>query len=254
MPFAERQYEKEKRPSTPSEYFSKLYPSKSDQFGTPFLETVHSSQFQTFVKPIAMNDLFFASILSDESLGHKTVFYDEQFYFKDVRDGGLFKPTTEDKLKNLLSLLILRCAESLPPQSDKLNLFVLFRQDGQLQRVVDKARSVLAAGPEFFALDSTYTRVGVDVQGKLIRTFISLGVEKNGGKSLTVPDAYTAFCEYCLKNGSVVVDRNVFESLMTEIVKREHGICLRHSVLNNMGKQQRGWQGIGLKEPVALLK
>jgi hypothetical protein len=31
--------------------------------------------------------------------------YDQQFYFKDVRDGGLFKPTSEDKLKKLLSFL-----------------------------------------------------------------------------------------------------------------------------------------------------
>ena len=51
-------------------------------------------------------------------MGHKLVYYthEEEFYFKDPREGDIFKPTTEDKLKTLLSLYILECAEQLTPK------------------------------------------------------------------------------------------------------------------------------------------
>ena len=75
---------------TPSEWFSKKWPTEAEQYGTPFLEAKYLDENQEkHVNPIALNDLFFAAILaSDNKLGHKVVYYtpEDQWYFKDPRD------------------------------------------------------------------------------------------------------------------------------------------------------------------------
>ena len=80
--------------NTPSEWFSKRWPQEAETFGAPFLEAKYlDKDLEEHVNPIALNDIFFASILGgDESLGHKVVYYapDEQFYFKDPREGGIY--------------------------------------------------------------------------------------------------------------------------------------------------------------------
>jgi hypothetical protein len=54
------------------------------------------------------------------NIGNRQATPEEEFYFKDPGEGGIFKPTTEDKLKALLSLYILQCAEQLTDTTPKL--------------------------------------------------------------------------------------------------------------------------------------
>jgi len=239
-------------PKTPAEWFSKKWPRQASVFGCPFLETTCTDEygFQT-TNPIALNELFFASILSDARLGHKVVYYtpDEQFYFRDVRENGAFKPTTEAKLRILISRYLLTCAEELVDSTPLFNLFVRFRKEEELQRVVNAAKSLLAVDRSFFGLDSPYARAeGVEAHGKAARTFIQVFIEMNSQKSLTVTDSYTSFREFCMKNGLVMVDRRLFEDLVAELIYKEFGLRLRHDVPNLLGKQQRGWRGVGLRE------
>jgi len=253
VPFHLREYEKEKPPKTGSEWFSKNYSEAAEKWGTPFLETVYSNQSgtQKQVQPVVLNDLFFAAILNDESLGHELVFYlpNQTWYFKDVRDKGIFKPTTDAKLKNLLSVLLIQCAEQMPADCDKFNLFASFRKDDQLQAVVDKAKSVFAAGRDFFGENSKNQRLeGDELPRKAARLFVNVVIQVAPDKSMTVSDSYAAFREFCKQNSYETVDRTQFEPILAEIVKNEHGLGLRHDVLNSLGKHQRGWRGLSLKD------
>ena len=172
-----------------------------------------------------------------------------QFYFKDPREDGKFKPTTEDKLKTLLSMYLLQCAEELADSTPKSNLFVRFRKDQELQNVVDKAKSLLSADKPFFSVDSPNVRVeGAELYGKAARIFVNDWMEVEPGRTITVKDSYLAFQEFCLRHGFVVVDRWMFEAMMAEIIKKEYGLPLRHDVKNELGKQQRGWKGLAIRE------
>ena len=239
--------------TTPSEWFSKRWPEQAETFGTPFLEAkLHDGDLEQHVNPLSLNEIFFASILAgSETMGHKVVYYspDEEFYFKDPREGGIFKPTTEDKLKTLLSLYILQCAEQLKDTTPKLNLFVRFRKDDELQKVVNKARSLLAVDKSFFGADSPNLRTGgTEEKEKVAKTFINLVIELNPQKSLTVTDSYTAFREFCGKNGLMLVERRHFENLVGEIITEQYGLGLRNDILNGSGRHQRGWRGLDLRQ------
>ena len=239
--------------TTPSEWFSKRWPEQAETFGTPFLEAkLHDGDLEQHVNPLSLNEIFFAGILAgNQELGHKVVYYspDEEFYFKDPREGGIFKSTTEDKLKTLLSLYILQCAEQLKDTTPKLNLFVRFRKDDELQKVVNKARSLLAVDKSFFGADSPNLRTGgAEEKEKVAKTFINLVIELNPQKSLTVTDSYTAFREFCVKNGLMLVKRSLFEDLVGEIITEQYGLGLRNDILNGSGRHQRGWRGLDLRQ------
>ena len=95
-------------PATPSEDFSHRYPVETERWGCPCLERVEEGDSHEWtpriVTPIALNDNFFAAILSDQRLGHSVVYFvpEQQWYFLDPRD-HCYHPTTEEKLMTLLS-------------------------------------------------------------------------------------------------------------------------------------------------------
>lgn len=239
--------------NTASEWFSKRWARQAEEFGCPFLEARYTdSNEEKHVNPIALNEIFFAGILAgDANLGHKVVFYtpDETFYFRDPREGGLFRPTTEEKLKTLLSLYMLQCAEELRDATPKLNLFVRFRKEDQLHKIVTKSKSLLAVDNSFFAPDSPNIRTGEPAEKeKAAKTFVTMVIEFDPQKSLTVTDSYNAFREFCVKNGFVLVERRLFEELVGEMIEQKYGLGLRNDLLNDSGCHQRGWRGLGMRE------
>ena len=239
--------------TTPSEWFSKRWRKEAETYGTPFLEAKYlDADLEKHVNVIGLNEIFFASILAgNETMGHKLVYYtpDEEFYFKDPREGGIFKPTTEEKLKTLLSLYILECAEQLTDATPKLNLFVRFRKDDELQKVVNKARSLLAVDKSFFGADSPNLRTGgAEEKERVAKTFINLVIELNPEKNMTLADAYTVFREFSGKQGVKLVEGRHFEDLAGDIIKEQYGLALRNDILNGSGRHQRGWRGLGLRQ------
>ena len=97
-------------PTTPGEWFARRYPSAVQQWGAPMLEAVVADhQGNRLVKPLTLNENFFAAVVSDPGFGHSVVFYqpEQQWYFHDPVDDR-YHPVNEEKLVVLLSALITR--------------------------------------------------------------------------------------------------------------------------------------------------
>ena len=51
-----------------------------------------------------------------------------------------------------------------------------------------------------------------------------------------------------MKNGFVLVERRLFEELVGEMIEQKYGLGLRNDLLNDSGRHQRGWRGLGMRE------
>jgi hypothetical protein len=116
-------------------------------------------------------DFLAAALGGDARLGHQVVYLEGemQWYFYDGRP-QLYKPTSAEKLGNLLRGLLIRCAEELPENVHKLNLFQEFRSDKTIRSIVHRAKSILAADHTFFSPESKHARLkGVEVHERVAR-------------------------------------------------------------------------------------
>jgi hypothetical protein len=142
------------RTETASVWFAKSFPETAKNHGVPFVEIRETScDGFTRVTAISINIDFFASMLGGESeLGHSIVYFEPeiQFYYREPLT-GMFKPTSAEKLQTYYRAMMMRCAQELPDENNKLNLCVEFRKDGVAKAVVNRAKSVLAAS-EFILL------------------------------------------------------------------------------------------------------
>jgi P4 family phage/plasmid primase-like protien len=66
-------------------------------------------------------------------------------------------------------------------------------------------------------------------------------------ESLTVPDSFTAFAEFCTQRGWTTLSRNRFGQQIGDGVTRTHGLTIRHDIPDASGKHQRGWSGLSLR-------
>ena len=236
-------------PATPSEWFAVEYPDVAADHGCPFLESHSIVHDQVRVEPVEMNDDFFAMLLKgDADLNHHVVFYepDHTFYF---RDGDQYHPTTEAKLKNLLSALLMKCASQMPRSVDLKRLFIEFRQDKRLQMIVVKARSMLAADATFFSVDSPNHRANHTDEVAVARRFIDTQLIINPPATLTLSTAYHAFQQFCNDNHIVVFNRRQFVDTAGKLIKQEFGLGMRHDLVDQ-GRSCHGWRGLELEKAV----
>jgi len=168
-----------------------------------------------------------------------------QWYYLDSR-GGIFKPTTADKLADLLRALLVRCAEELPDSVHKLNLFLEFRSDKTRRTVIHRAKSILAADYTFFSVESKHQRQkGVEVYERVARVFVEQVLERQQGEVLTLTNAYLVFTEYLRGRGMVPVKRTIFKGMFAPLIRDAFNLGLRHDVINpETQKQGDGWNGI----------
>ena len=237
-------------PSTPSEWFAGRFPAEVKRWGCPFLEAVEEDRVtgRQHITAVELNDNFFASTLSDSQLGHSVVFYEpeQQWFFIEPRD-GLYHPTSESKLMNLLSCLLVRCAEEMPSTVDKVNLFVKFRSDETLKAVIKKARSVLAADATFFSTTSPHRRIeGIELPAQAARRFIQSTVKPKPGQVLSIGDCYAGFEGFCRNNGVEPVAKKAFKQLVVEIIREEFSVGFRSDLKNTEGRYLRGWKGLAV--------
>ncbi|HEU4711934.1 MAG TPA: phage/plasmid primase, P4 family [Pyrinomonadaceae bacterium] len=68
------------------------------------------------------------------------------------------------------------------------------------------------------------------------------------GAQLTVLDCFSAYVEYCSARGWVGLTRHKFGHVIGDVVARQYGITVRHDILDERGKEQRGWRGLRLRE------
>ena len=104
-PWPLKEYASDQKPETPSEWFSKMFPEQAKVWGCPFIELAEDrSDGLKKINPLAPNLDFLAAILGgDTKMGHKVIYLEGemQWYFLD-QPNNIFKPTTAEKLANLL--------------------------------------------------------------------------------------------------------------------------------------------------------
>ena len=238
-------------PKTPNEWFVQRYPWAYENHGSPFLELVQPiDQFTVQVLPVSLNFDFFASVLGGrKDLGHHIIYFEPemQWYFKD--SDQIYKTTTAEKLANLYRALMIKCAEEMPGNVHKLNLFQEFRSDRTAKAVVQRAKSVLACSPDYFSARSPHQRIrGPELAERLMRSLCESMLEKNEGSYLTVTQAYKYFSQLAQQRQIGSVKRSMFRAEMQDLVRDFYGVGLRRDVPNELGKQQEAWRGVRLIE------
>ena len=200
------------------------------------------------ISPVSMNLDFFAAVLGgDKKLGHKVIYLEAelQFYYYDPRL-KLFKPTSPEKLQNYIRALLIRCAEELPQDVHKLNLFHEWRTDKTTKQIVHRAKSILAADHTFFSADSKYTREqGPETHERLARSFIEQVLEREAGQILPFNHAYLVFLDYLKQKSLPSVKRPIFKDMMCPLVREEFDLGLRNDLIVKEGEKQIcGWKGL----------
>ena len=239
-----------KQPRTPAIWFAEKFPDQVNQFGCPFLE-MRQSNCDGFsrVNPVAPNIDFFAAMLGGDSrLGHSVVYFEPelQFYYREPVL-NIYKPTTPEKLQNYYRAMILRCAQELNNEVDKLNMFLEFRSDKIAKAVVNRAKSILAADSSFFSATSKHQRIkGPELFERLIRVLCETMLERKEDSCLTVTQAYQAFCKLSEQRQLGQLKRSHFKEIMRDLVHEEFGLGLRRDVPDSENKQQEAWKGLKL--------
>jgi hypothetical protein len=162
-----------------------------------------------------------------------------------------FCPTTEEKLKLLVSNFLIRCSQECNPLADITNLVVRIRQDESLERIVEKAKAVLEADRLFFE-GKDGTRRFID--GKFIepneepsyQLFVKRAIVKEPAGKVTVADAFHRYYEFCKSQGQQPLTRQEFKHLVAEVIREQFNVGLRHDVPTASGKQGHGWFGVRL--------
>jgi len=236
-------------PTTPGEWFARRYPAIVQQWGAPMLEMIVSDpQGNRLVKPLTLNEDFFAAVVSDPQFGHSVVFFEpeQQWFFYDPADNR-YHPVNEDKLLVLLSALITRCAEEMPRDVDVLRLFRDLRSEEVLRPIVKRARAIHAADATFFDEHSSHQRVeGIECHAQLARRFVRATVKVEKDRLLPINECYQRFSDFCRNQSAEPVHRHQFKKLIAEVIREEFGLGMRADVKNAEGRFQRGWKGLAL--------
>jgi len=236
------------KPSTPSEWFALKFPEQIERFGSPFLEVRQSTcDGISLITPVHINVDFFAAMLGgDLRLGHSVIYFEPelQFYYREPML-QLYKITTPEKLQTYYRALILRCLQDMTCDVSKINMFAEFRSDKTARAVVQRAKSILAAGPDFFSATSPHQRIkGAELYERLARVFVESMLEKRDGANLTVTQAYNLFLKLAQQRNLEAIPRITFKELLRDLINEKYGVCVRRDVLNENQKQQEGWKWV----------
>ena len=213
---------------------------------------INDQQGNKLIRPVELNDNFFAAILSDQQLGHSVVFYqpEQQWFFHDPVD-QLYHPTSEEKLIALLSALLARCAGEMPKNTDLIQLFCRFRAEDKLKAVVKRARAIHAADRNFFDGESANKRAGGGESfSDLARGFVRATVKRQPDQLLAESECFQRFNEYCRNNDATAeVTRRQFKQLIAEVIREEFAVGFRKDLKDEEGRYLRGWKGLAVELP-----
>ena len=242
-------------PKTPNGWFVQRYPQAYKNHGSPFLELVEPlDQFTVQVLPVTINHDFFAAFLGGrKDLGHHVIYFEPemQWYFRD--SGGIYKPTTPEKLQNQYRALMMKCAQDMPANVHKLNLVHEWRSDRACKMIAQRAKSILAADQSFFSATSLNQRIrGPELYERLLRVLVETMLQPSEGSSLTVTQAYLVFCKLAQQHSLGQIKRSMFKEIMRDLVRDEYGLGLRRDVPDASNKHQEAWKGLKLVEAEVL--
>ena len=238
-----------KKPSTPNEWFGQRYPEQFEKHGSPFLElTTALDEFSVQIQPITINIDFFASILGGRSdFKHSVIYYEPEMAWYYQESDGIYRATTAEKLANLYRALLMKCSQDMPANVHKVNLVHEWRQDSICKQVTNRAKSILAAGPEFFSATSSHSRIrGIELHERLARKFVDELLTADSGKVLMLADAYLAFCRLLKERELAPVKRSDFKAMVVPIIKDEYDVALRNDLVVDGKAGVRGWKNVRL--------
>ena len=235
---------------SPNSWFVERYPEQFHQFGSPFLElTQHIDQFTSQVIPVSINQDFFAAVLGGrKDLGHHVIYYECEcnWYFKDSDD--IYKASTADKLANQYRALLMKCASDMPPNVHKLNLVHEWRSDKYSKGVVNKAKSICLASPDFFSVTSPHQRIkGQEIHERLLMKYVSEALTSEPGNILMLQDAYNAYCRLVKQKELAPVKRSDFKAMVIPMIKDQFNTGLRNDLVVDGKSGQRGWKNVRLQ-------
>jgi hypothetical protein len=168
-----------------------------------------------------------------------------QFYYYEPRD-KMFHATTDQKVGNLLRGLLARCAGEVKGEGHLFNVFHTFRSDAFVKAVVLRSKSILAAEPDFFSVNSPNQRVaGPEIHQRLAQLFAQQLLEPCPTSILTVGQSFTLFNHFAKAKEVPALKRSQFKSMMAEVIKDAYGLGVRNDLINpETQKQQCGWRGL----------
>ena len=239
--------------TTCNEWFSAKFPDQVKQFGPAFFEARQSSvEGYSRTTPASLNYDVCAAVLSDARLGLSTVYFGPEmqfYYFEPMLQ--LYKTTTPEKLQNYYRAMILRCAQELNNDTNKLNLFAEFRSDKVSKAVVNRAKSILAADSSFFSSTSPHQRIrGIEMHERLARKFVDELLTCESGQVLMLHDAYTAFCKLLKQRELEPIKRNDFKAIVVPLIRDEFDVALRNDLVVDERQGVRGWKNVRLSQTV----
>jgi len=225
-----------------NDWFSSKFPVQVSVFGSPFLEQHEVGlDREAVITPIIPNlDCLAACLGGDERLGHRVIYYvsELQFYFYDPVD-QMYHSTTPEKLGNYLRGLLARCATEVKGEGHLFNAFHTFRTDQVVKAVVNRAKSVLEAGPDFFGVKSPqlYQRLALVFAEQMLRL--------DGNSTLSISQTFALFNKFAAAKNMPAIKRRDFKGLISWAIDDAYGLGVRHDILNvETQKQQTGWKGL----------
>ncbi len=68
------------------------------------------------------------------------------------------------------------------------------------------------------------------------------------GQGLTIPDCFAAYVQFCSERGWTALTKNKFGSEIRDVIVRQFGVTTRNDIPDDLGKPQRGWRGLALRD------
>ena len=232
-------------PKSASDWFLQRFPDQVRVFGSPFLE--HQDNAFTSTPSLPNLDFLAACLGGDERLGHRVIYYSAelQFYYFEPRD-LMYHATTDQKVGNLLRGLLARCANEVKGEGHLVNTFHTFRTDAVVKAVVSRAKSVLEADPDFFAVNSQHQRVaGPELHQRLAKVFAERMLEPNPNSILTIGQSFSLFTQFAKARNMQPIKRTDFKGMMADVIRDAYGLGVRNDLKNvETQTQQCGWKGL----------
>lgn len=239
--------------NTPSGWFTARFPEQTNLFGCAFFEdttvNIHGS---TILHPSAINEDFFAAMLSGERrLGHRMIYLPgDGFWFNDSKLGA-FCSTTDKKVEVLLSNYLIKCAERMNRNVNSRILVKDHRRPQVLAGIVARAKSVLEADSRFFEGAHAPLRHS---QGRIIQPsvasspedFIHSAFVPRENAVVIVSEAYQKFLGHCQMENLIRVEFTEFKRVARDLVLEKFQLGLRHDIRTPEGRQTHGWKHLCL--------
>ncbi len=238
---------------TPNDWFQMRFPEAVRQFGRAFFNetrpNLHGAQVEI---PLILNEDFFAALLAGERrLGHRMVYCpSDGFWFYDPRVDA-FCPTSDSKVELLLSNYLVKCGEASESFADTRLLFTEHRRPTVLNRILNKAKTVLDTDQRFFegvnaARKHANGRVLKPATVSAHEDFIHNAFTRAEGGSVIVGEAYQEFLRYCQMGNLTRVEFTEFKRVAKELVLEKFQLGLRHDIRTPEGRQTHGWKHLCL--------